>query len=180
MTVRTLGEMREREKKEEMRKWQGRQQTEEACRNVERIGSWDRQTEEEEEDYEEMWEYEKRGVGKSNKNRREDRRGGAVKRKRSSTQAAEPSELYEFLKSPIPRDDPDEIFALSLASELKKIKTNKGQLKVQLLSMIVTWESQQNLHLTTPSYVHSVSNTLQPNPAPYYYHPQSPNNSYHD
>lgn len=39
------------------------------------------------------------------------------KRNRSSSRAAEPStsELFEFLKSPIPRDDPDEIFALSLA-----------------------------------------------------------------
>lgn len=139
----------------------------------------------EQEDYEEMGECQIRGVGESNRSRgkieeneemreRErayhnySSRGEAVKWKRSSSHAAEPStsELCEFLKSPIPRDDPDEIFALSLA------------LKVQLLSMIVNWESQQNLHPTTPLYVHYISNTLPPHSAPYYYHPQSPNNSY--
>lgn len=57
------------------------------------------------------------------------RRGGQLKKRWSAAQV-ETSELYNFLQQPMPYEDPDELFLLSLAPELRKITVNKGQLKI--------------------------------------------------
>lgn len=70
--------------------------------------------------------------------------------RKRTTLTPDNEELLAVLRSPVPKDDEDESFALSLVPELKKVVTNKGQLKLQVLSIMVNWEQRQQGAPSTP------------------------------
>ncbi len=119
---------------------------------------------------------------------RRDQQGNATSRprkKRSSAQM-ETSELLKLLQQPMPHEDPDELFLLSLVPELRRVTVNKGQLKIKLMSLIVNWDEEQHQmsrqmsnyqypsqylphvepHNYMPNHTHSLQNHPNFSPAP--------------